>query len=848
MTEPTPVQERDILTQREAEARAARVSNCRYELAFELEAGAPVYRGALTLTFDQRGADDLMLNFRGKRIERLELNGEAVAFDWTGRRLTLPGAALASSNALRVEYENEYDHGGDGFHQFIDPEDGEEYLYTNFEPFDAHRLFPCFDQPDIKARYALTVTAPAEWTLTANAPEASAETLADGRVRRRYGETPPFSTYLFALVAGPYHVAREEHAGVPLGLLCRRSLARHLDTDELFAITRQGLDFFGEFFDYPYAFGKYDQLFVPEFNHGAMENVGAVTFNESMVYRDPPTENQRRRRAEVILHEMAHMWFGDLVTMRWWNDLWLNESFATYMSYLAMEGATRFRSGWQDFNNGIKNWAYRQDQLATTHPIAGVVRDTDETFLNFDGITYGKGASVLKQLAAAISIDGFREGMRRYFRTHEYGNATLRDFLGALEAGSGRELGEWSRLWLETASLNTIAAEWESDGERLTRLALAQSAPADYPTLRPHHLEVGLLTEEGGGASVEAVPAVLEGERAEVEAARGRPRPALVYPNFNDHAYAKIALDDESVAWVRERIERVDDDLLRQQLWSTLWSMVRDRQLKSTDFLAIARAKIGFERNIELIDSVLGHAAAAQHRYAPADRRDAEARLLFATAREGLLAAPDQDTRIIWARALTGFAAHADDLAFAGRLADGEEQVSGFELDQDMRWGVAARHTAFAVPGAEARVAAEAGRDPSDRGQRARLRCQTAAPDAAVKAAAWERFTGEGHGSRYLDQAAMSGFNWTHQAELLAPYVDAFFAEVPRVFAERDREFATAFYGGLFPAYRVERDTLARARALLEATPEGQAVLRRMLRESIDDLERAIACREYAAG
>ena len=848
MTEPTPVQERDILTQREAEARAARVSNCRYELAFDLEAGSPVYRGALTLTFDQRGADDLMLNFRGKRIERLELNGEAVAFDWTGRRLTLPGAALAPSNALRVEYENEYDHGGDGFHQFIDPEDGEEYLYTNFEPFDAHRLFPCFDQPDIKARYALTVTAPAAWTLTANAPEASAETLADGRVRRRYGETPPFSTYLFALVAGPYHVAREEHAGVPLGLLCRRSLARHLDTDELFAVTRQGLDFFAEFFDYPYAFGKYDQLFVPEFNHGAMENVGAVTFNESMVYRDPPTENQRRRRAEVILHEMAHMWFGDLVTMRWWNDLWLNESFATYMSYLAMEGATRFRSGWQDFNNGIKNWAYRQDQLVTTHPIAGVVRDTDETFLNFDGITYGKGASVLKQLAAAIGIDGFREGMRRYFRTHEYGNATLRDFLGALEAGSGRELGEWSRLWLETASLNTIAAEWESDGERLTRLALAQSAPADYPTLRPHHLEVGLLTEDGGGASVEAVPAVLEGERAEVEAARGRPRPALVYPNFNDHAYAKIALDDESVAWVRERIERVDDDLLRQQLWSTLWSMVRDRQLKSTDFLAIARAKIGFERNIELIDSVLGHAAAAQHRYAPADRRDAEARLLFATAREGLLAAPDQDTRIIWARALTGFAVHADDLAFAGRLADGEEQVSGFELDQDMRWGVAARHTAFAVPGAEARVAAEAGRDPSDRGQRARLRCQTAAPDAAVKAAAWERFTGEGHGSRYLDQAAMSGFNWTHQAELLAPYVDAFFAEVPRVFAERDREFATAFYGGLFPAYRVERDTLARARALLEATPEGQAVLRRMLRESIDDLERAIACREYAAG
>ena len=456
------------------------------------------------------------------------------------------------------------------------------------------------------------MTAPSEWTLTANAREAAAETQADGRIRRRYEETPPFSTYLFALIAGPYHVATAEHAGIPLGLLCRRSMAQYLDTDELFAITRQGLDFFGEFFDYAYAFGKYDQIFVPEFNHGAMENVGAVTFNESMVYRDPPTENQRRRRAEVILHEMAHMWFGNLVTMRWWNDLWLNESFATYMSFLAMEGATRFQSGWQDFNNGIKNWAYRQDQLITTHPIAGTVRDTDETFLNFDGITYGKGASVLKQLVATIGIDGFREGMRHYFRTYDYGNASLHDFLGALEEGSGRELGEWSELWLETSSLNTIRAEWESDGERVTRLELSQTAPADYPTIRPHTLETGLLTDDGTTTAVEAVPAVLEGERAEIEAARGLSRPALVYPNFNDHAYAKIALDDESIAWARENIERVGDDLLRQQLWSTLWSMVRDQQLKSTDFLAIVREKIGLERNIELVDSVLGHAAGAQ--------------------------------------------------------------------------------------------------------------------------------------------------------------------------------------------------------------------------------------------
>ena len=848
MTEPIPTQERDILTERAAAARAARVSGCRYAIDLDLTKGAPTYRGKVAIAFDQTGDGPLTLNFRGKRIDLLELNGQACDFEWRGRELALPAAALAPSNALRIEYENEYDHGGDGIHQFIDPEDGEEYLYTNFEPFDAHRLFPCFDQPDIKARYQLTVTAPPEWTLTANARELAAEAQADGRIRYRYEETPPFSAYLFALIAGPYHVARDEHAGVPLALLCRKSMAPYLDTDELFTITRQGLDFFGEFFDYPYAFGKYDQIFVPEFNHGAMENVGAVTFNESMVYRDPPTENQRRRRAEVILHEMAHMWFGNLVTMRWWNDLWLNESFATYMSFLAMEQATRFQSGWQDFNDGIKNWAYRQDQLVTTHPIAGTVRDTDETFLNFDGITYGKGASALKQLVATIGLDGFREGMRRYFRAYDYRNATLRDFLGALEEGSGRDLGEWSRLWLETASLNTIRAEWESDGERLTRLELSQTAPADYPVIRPHTLEVGLLTDAAAGTAIASVPAVLDGERVEVEAAWGKPRPALVYPNFNDHAYAKIALDDESLAWARENIERVPDDLLRQQLWSTLWSMVRDQQLKSTDFLAIVRDKIGFERNIELIDSVIGHADVARMRYAPAARRDAETHLLFEKAHAGLRAASDKDSRIIWARALVNFAANPDDLASIGRLADGDVVVPDFELDQDMRWSVALRHTAFAMPGAAERVAAETERAPSDRGQRARLSCESAIPSADVKAAAWARFTGEGYGSRYLNQAAMRGFNWTHQADLLAPYVDAFFEQVRGVFEERDREFATVFYSGLFPGYRVEQDTLDRARALLDETPDEQAVLRRMLRESIDDLGRAIACRALAAG
>ncbi|MEX0781393.1 MAG: aminopeptidase N [Dehalococcoidia bacterium] len=848
MTTPTAqTQHRDVLTQGEAEARAARVSNTAYELALDLTAKAETYRGSVTITFDLEGSGDLFLDHRGKTIHRLEVNGRVIdSPDWTGYRLTLPGDALQAKNTVRIEYENDYDHQGDGFHQFIDPEDGQEYLYTNFEPYESHRLFPGFDQPDIKATYALTVTAPSEWELIANYPETRREKLPDGREKVTFATTKPFSTYLFALVAGPYQAFREDHNGIPIGLFCRKSMAKFLDTEELFTMTRQGLDWYGEFFDFPYPFGKYDQVFVPEFNAGAMENVGCVTHNEYMVYRDPPTETQRRRRAETVLHEMAHMWFGDLVTMKWWNDLWLNESFATYMSYLCMDSATRFELGWQDFNASMKNWAYRQDQLVTTHPIAGQVADTDATFLNFDGITYGKGASVLKQLVAAIGIEGFREGMRKYMATHQYSNATLAQFMGALEQGSGRDLKEWSRLWLETPSLNTLAATWEADGDHITRVAIAQTAPADYPTLRPHRIDLGMLRQENGRFEVDVLPVEVNGAETEVPGAQGKPKPELVFPNHNDLAYTKIALDADSVAFVRENIERVEDPLLRQLLWSSLWSMVRDQQLKSMDYLALVREKIALEQNPELVESVLNNATAALGRYVPEDRRDAEAHTFFEAAWKSLKAAPKGDMQIVWARALIGSAINADDILLTGRLADGEESVEGLTVDQDMRWGIAGRFVGFGLAGAQGRVARELERDPSDRGQRAKLRCDISVPEAAVKAAAWDKFhTQEGYGSLYLTQAAMGGFNWHVQRDLLAPYVDRFFVRVKGVFKERDKEFATGYFGALYPSYRVERETVGRSEALLKEVAD-DVLLTRTLREAIDELERAVKCREFA--
>ena len=840
---------RDNLTQLDAEARAARVKSCAYEISLELTRGAETYLGDVTLTFDLAGDGDLFLDFRGKTIQSLEVNGTRVDPKWDRYRLWLPQSALAKSNSVRLVYENDYDHEGDGFHQFKDPEDGEEYLYSNFEPYESHRLFLQFDQPDIKGTYSLKVLAPSEWEVVANSRQTSRNhSRADGRTLHVFETTKPFSTYLFALVVGPYHVAREKHGDVEVGLFCRKSLAKHLDTAELFEVTKQGLDFYADFFEFAYPFGKYDQVFVPEFNAGAMENVGCVTHNEYMVFRDPPTENQRRGRAEVILHEMAHMWFGDLVTMRWWNDLWLNESFATYMSYLCMEEATRFDTGWQDFASSIKNWAYRQDQLVTTHPIAGQVEDTDQTFLNFDGITYGKGASVLKQLVKAIGMDGFREGMRHYFRSHAYGNATLAQFLASLETGSGIDLKEWAQLWLETPSLNTISTRWEADGERITHFALTQTAPSEYPTIRPHHLDIGLVRDDGSKLDVTVLPASIDSAEIELPEARGLPRPSLVFPNFGDHAYAKVALDIESLEFLKEHMQRIDDPLLRLQLWGSLWNMVRDQQLRSTEYLELVRSKIIREEMPELVEAVLNNAASAIVRYVPEDWKAREAHATAQAAYQALKQHGSADLKIIWARTLIGIAAAPEDLTLIARLADGDETIDGLNIDQDMRWAIAAKHVAYGMPAAAERVAAETERDPSDRGMRASLRCETSAPTPDVKATAWEKFNGEGYGSLYLTAAAMSGFNWPEQGALLEPYVEKFFGALPHVFRTKDKEFATDYFRALFPAYRVERDILALSENILAGYGEEMPVLARTLKEANDDLLRAIRCREYAAG
>src|SRR3954454_13296229 len=485
------------LTREEAQERARLLSVDSYDISLDLttaEKDSRTFTSSTLVRFAcaEPGATT-HIDITADAITEATLNGQRVdTSGFTGKRLPLP--ALADANELRIVAECVFMRTGEGLHRFTDLVDGETYLYTQFETFDAHRMYACFDQPDLKATFRFSVDAPQHWVVVSNMP---------GQQDLHHWEfepTPRQSSYITALVAGPYHQVHSEHDGIPLGIYCRRSLAQFLDAEDIFEVTRQGFDFFHRAFDYRYPWPKYDQLFVPEFNAGAMENAGAVTFLEDYVFRSRTTDAAYERRAVTILHEMAHMWFGDLVTMRWWDDLWLNESFAEYVSTLATAEATRWQTVWTTFCEVEKAWAYRQDQLPTTHPIAADIVDIEAVKVNFDGITYAKGASVLKQLAHYVGQDTFLSAVRSYFRRHEFGNTTLQDLLDALAEASGRDLSSWSKEWLQTAGVNTLRPVFELDADgSFSSFHVVQEAPEEHPTLRSHRLRIGLYdhTSEG---------------------------------------------------------------------------------------------------------------------------------------------------------------------------------------------------------------------------------------------------------------------------------------------------------------------------------------------------------------
>ncbi|HUU61591.1 MAG TPA: M1 family aminopeptidase, partial [Acidimicrobiia bacterium] len=529
----------------------------------------------------------------------------------------------------------------------------------------------------------------------------------------------------------------------------------------------------------------------------------------------------------------------DLVTMRWWNDLWLNESFASYVAYLALDHMGGYPTIWLDFYSRMKLWAYIEDQRPTTHRIADEIPSTDETFLNFDGITYGKGASVLKQLVAAIGFDAFRSGLQVYFRRHRFGNASLADFLAALQEGSSVDLVQWAARWLRTASLNTLAAEWQADATRLTRLDLVQTAPASHPVLRPHHVEVALVGPDGQS---QVLPAAVSAERSPVSGAAGLPAPAFVYPNHGDHGYAKVALDPVSTAWVRVNLGRITDSLLRLQVWGSLWEMVRDRQLTSPDYLDLVRRAGVAEQTLHVVEHITETPAPAIGRYLPEGLIDAEAHRLVEAARGAIDTLPPGDLRVLWCRALIGQARSAEDARLAVTLVD--VPPDGLAIDQDMRWAVAVDWVALGLEGAGDRLASERLRDPSDRGDRAMVTAEASRPDPAAKDEAWQRIHGQGYGSLHLAMAAAKGFFRRSQRDLVEPFVPRFFEGLPGLFNEWEAEASRAYFHHLFPWHRIEVSTRQMVDGVLARGDIGP-MLRRLLIEAGDDLDRAIACRGF---
>ncbi|WP_235608947.1 aminopeptidase N, partial [Frankia casuarinae] len=834
----------------EARERARLLNVASYDVELDLTTGHETFRTSTAVIFTcvEPGASTF-IELAAAKVDEVVLNGApldpAAVFD--GERIRLDN--LAESNRLTVVADGVYSRTGEGLHRFVDPVDEAVYLYTQFETYDAHRMYACFDQPDLKATFTLTVTVPADWKAISNSAVAAVAEAAIGVRTIRFLTTPVMSTYITALVAGPYHEVRDHHDGIDLGLYCRRSLAEFLDPAELFEITKAGFDFYHRVFDYRYPFGKYDQLFVPEFNAGAMENAGCVTFLEEYVFRAKVTEARRERRAETILHEMAHMWFGDLVTMRWWDDLWLNESFATYMSVLAQVNATRFTNGWTTFANAEKGWAYRQDQLSSTHPIVADAPDMDAVRTNFDGITYAKGASVLKQLVAWVGQEEFLAGLRAYFRRYEYANTSLRDLLDELENASGRNLTAWSADWLETTGANTLRPRFFTDSSGLFTSFDVVQEPASAPptasrTLRPHRLAIGLYDRDATGALVrrERVELDVTGKLTEVAKLVGARQPDLILLNDDDLTYAKVRLDERSLATLVEAIGAISQSLPRTLCWAAAWDMTRDAELAARDYVRLVLSGVTAEDDIGVVQSLLAKADLTIDTYGdPANRKPALRALTERAEELARAAAPGSDLQLVYTTSFAQ-AEEADQVARIRALFEGTDVIEGLVLDTELRWTLLTQLVARGVY-ADAEIDTELARDRTATGEKRAATARAARPTAAAKAAAWSAVMDSDTLSNHLAAATMGGFWISDQLELTRPYVDRFFDEIAGIWETRSFDMASTITQMLFPASVIEPETVAKVDAYL-AEHNPVPPLRRALLEGRDGLVRALAARK----
>ncbi len=864
------------LTRNEAVERAALITVDRYRIDLDLttsggqersdpgKGSEKTFRSVTTVEFEALPGADTHIDLAAGAVHRAVLNGHAIDVSGYDESSGIPLRGLAARNTLVVAADCYYSNTGEGLHRFVDPVDGEVYLYSQFETADAKRMFACFDQPDLKATFDVVVTAPGHWQVVSNGATTEARRLTHSggdTVVHTFATTPKMSTYLVALVAGPYAVWRDayhdEHGEIPLGIFCRASLAQYMDAERLFTETKQGFEFYHCNFGVPYAFGKYDQLFVPEFNAGAMENAGAVTFLEDYVFRSKVTRYSYERRAETLLHEMAHMWFGDLVTMRWWDDLWLNESFATFASVLCQADATEYDQAWTTFANVEKSWAYRQDQLPSTHPVAADIPDLHAVEVNFDGITYAKGASVLKQLVAYVGLDHFLSGLRDYFRAHAFGNATFDDLLAALEKASGRDLSDWGRQWLKTTGLNTLRPDFDVDADgRFTRFEVRQggAAPGAGET-RVHRLAVGIYDDNGEGKLVRLHREELDvsGATTDVPALQGVPRGQLILVNDDDLTYCSMRLDPESLRTALVRIDDIADPLPRTLVWSAAWEMTRDAELRARDFVALVMRGVHGETEVGVAQRLLLQAQTALNSYADPGWASETGWPQFAERLLQLASTADagSDHQLAFVNALCTSDLADSQLRLLADLLDHDPAaygLPGLEVDTDLRWRIVAALAAggrIDTDGPQTPfIDAELIRDPTAAGRRHAAAASAARPQADVKHRAWREVLEDDTLANITARSIITGFVQPGQGGLLAPYTKQYFDAISAVWDRRSSEVAQTVVVGLYPSWDISAEGIAAADWFLGGL-HVPPPLRRLVLEGRAGVERSLKARAF---
>ncbi len=769
------------LSETEAMRRSARVSDVAYTLNFKLS-NEEVFQGSTTIDLNLLdNSADLTVDLNSATINSLKINGKIVTPDYNQWFITIDKDDLKKgNNRFEIDYSRQHSTNGEGLHRFKDPVDGKVYLYSHFEPAAAQQMFPSFDQPDIKATYKLNVTAPKDWYVISAQPETSI-TESDQNKRWDFPVTPKLSTYNFSMHAGPYKMWQDTTGKYPARLFARQSVAEQIHPDMWFKFTRQGFEFFEQYFDIPYPFKKYDQVLVPDFLYGAMENAGAVTFDErSFLSRGSVSKGQQESLAQTILHEMAHQWFGNLVTMKWWNGLWLNESFAAYMHYLSTAEATEFDNAWRTFYIGRKQSAYSQDQMITTHPIEVPVPTTGNAFDNIDAITYAKGASVLRQLSFYLGQDVFRQGIRNYLKKYAYQNATLDDFVNSLAQAAGRDLSEFKQQWLYHAGVNSIEADYQCDNGKISSFNIKQSAPSNHPILRQQHVNIALFNlTDGKLAFNKASPITYSGETTEVSALIGEQCPDMVYPNYQDWGFVKVNLDEKSFATIKSSINTVDDTLLRAMLWQSLSDSVSDGKLPMNDFIDVLMTHALNERDYTIMRQLSGKIRGTWY-YLNLfgdefkDYRHEKSKQFEAIAWQALEEFKDNSGfQRIWFGILRSVATNKASLDKFAAMLKGDFNIPNLTINQDYRWSLVQMLSRYDYPGAAELIEQELQRDNSDSGQKQAIAAKAASPDPKVKAYWVAEFASDTPEYPFpLQRYAMGALFPSNQGDLAEQYAD----------------------------------------------------------------------------